>query len=110
MNEFGQILNVTITPGNVDDRQPVPDLLSGLFGKIFADRGYVSQKLAAELLADFGIQFVAKPRRNMKNKLMRLHDKLLARYSSIIETINDQLKNISQNCSLSASQPSQFLR
>lgn len=38
----------------------------GLFGKIFADRGYVSQKLAAQLLADFGIQFVAKPRRNMK--------------------------------------------
>lgn len=68
----------------------------GLFGKIFADRGYVSQKLAAQLLADFGIQFVAKPRRNMKNKLMRLHDKLLARKRSIIETINDQLKNISQ--------------
>ncbi|KST68516.1 hypothetical protein BC008_01510 [Mastigocoleus testarum BC008] len=37
-----------------------------------------------------------KPRRNMKNKLMRLHDKLLSRKRSIIETINDQLKNISQ--------------
>ncbi len=33
---------------------------------------------------------------NMKNKLMRLHDKLLSRQRSIIETINDQLKNISQ--------------
>jgi hypothetical protein len=32
----------------------------------------------------------------MKNKLMRLHDKLLSRQRSIIETINDQLKNISQ--------------
>ena len=41
-------------------------------------------------------QFFAKPRRNMKNKLMRLHDKLLSRQRSIIETINDQLKNISQ--------------
>ncbi|AFZ28686.1 transposase IS4 family protein [Gloeocapsa sp. PCC 7428] len=96
VNELGQLLNVTITPGNVDDRQPVPDLLSQLFGKIFADRGYVSQKLAAQLLEDFGIQFFAKPRRNMKNKLMLLHDKLLSRKRSIIETINDQLKNISQ--------------
>lgn len=69
VNELGQLLNVTLTPGNIDDRQPVPDLLSHLFG-IFGDRGYVSQKLAAQLLEDCGIQFFAKPRRNMKN--MRL--------------------------------------
>ncbi|MCC5652184.1 IS982 family transposase [Nostoc sp. XA013] len=96
VNEFGQLLNVALTPSNVDDRQPVHNLLSGLFGKVFADRGYVSQKLATQLLNDFGIEFFAKPRRNMKNKLMRLHDKLLSRKRSIIETINDQLKNISQ--------------
>ncbi|OUL34063.1 IS982 family transposase [Nostoc sp. 106C] len=96
VNELGQLLNVTLTPGNIDDRQPVPNLLSELFGKIFGDRGYVSQKLADQLLQDFGIQFFAKPRRNMKNKLMLLHDKLLSRKRSIIETINDQLKNISQ--------------
>ena len=96
VNELGQLLNVTLTPGNIDDRKPVPDLLSSLFGKVFADRGYVSQKLASLLLIEFGVQFFAKPRRNMKNKLMRLHDKLLSRKRSIIETINDQLKNISQ--------------
>lgn len=96
VNEVGQLLNAQLTPGNVDDRRPIPDLLQGLFGKFFADRGYVSQKLAHQLLEDFGIQFFAKPRRNMKNKLMRLHDKLLSRQRSIIETINDQLKNISQ--------------
>ncbi len=61
-----------------------------------AYRGYVSEKLASHLLEEFGIQFFAKPRRNMKNRLMRLHDKLLSRKRSIIETINDQLKNISQ--------------
>jgi transposase len=96
VNELGQLLNVHLTPGNVDDRSPVPTLLQGLFGKIFADRAYVSQKLATKLLKDLGIEFFAKPRRNMKNKLMRLHDKLLSRQRSIIETINDQLKNISQ--------------
>lgn len=96
VNEQGELLNVSITAGNVDDRNPVPKLVEGLFGKIFADRGYVSQKLASELLDNLGIEFFAKPRRNMKNKLMRLHDKLLSRKRSIIETIIDQLKNISQ--------------
>jgi len=38
VNELGQLLNVTLTPGNIDDRKPVPDLLSGLFGKIFGDK------------------------------------------------------------------------
>nr|WP_322661278.1 IS982 family transposase [Dendronalium sp. ChiSLP03b]MDZ8206569.1 IS982 family transposase [Dendronalium sp. ChiSLP03b] len=52
VNELGQLLNVTLTPGNIDDRQPVPNLLSELFGKIFGDRGYVSQKLANQLLED----------------------------------------------------------
>jgi transposase len=96
VNEHGEILNVIVTPGNIDDRKPIPDLLSGLFGKIFADRGYVSKQLADKLFKEFGIEFFAKPCRNMKNKLMRLHDKLLSRKRSIIETINDQLKNISQ--------------
>jgi transposase len=96
VSEHGELLNLTITAGNVDDRQPVPDLVSDLFGKIFADRGYVSAPLTTQLLEDFGIEFFPKPRRNMKNRLMRLNDKLLARKRSIIETIIDQLKNISQ--------------
>ena len=110
VNEIGQLLNAQLTPGNVDDHRPIPDLLQNFFGKFFvimqlamarficvcADRGYVSQKLAKQLLEELGIQFFAKPRRNMKNKLMRLHDKLLSPQRSIIETINDQLKNISQ--------------
>lgn len=96
VNECGELLNIQITPGNVDDRKPVLDLLKLLFGKVFGDRGYVSQTLAAQLFKDFGIQFFAKPRRNMKNRLIRLTDKLLSRKRSIIETIIDQLKNISQ--------------
>lgn len=96
VNERGELLNLQITPGNTDDRQPVLDLVQSLFGKIFADRGYVSQSLATNLLENFGIQFFAKPRRNMKNRLMLLSDKLLTRKRSIIETVIDQLKNISQ--------------
>ncbi|MBD1895974.1 IS982 family transposase [Coleofasciculus sp. FACHB-129] len=96
VNECGELLNFTLTPGNIDDRKPVPELLKGLFGKVFADRGYVSHALAQTLFQAYGIEFFAKPKRNMKNRLMRLSDKLLSRKRSIIETIIDQLKNISQ--------------
>lgn len=96
VSDRGELLNITLTPGNTDDRKPVMDLLSVLSGKVFADRGYVSKKLAKQLLEDFNIEFFAKPKRNMKNKLMRLTDKLLTRKRSIIETVIDQLKNISQ--------------
>lgn len=95
-NECGELLNFTLTPGNIDDRKPVPNLLKDLFGKVFADRGYVSKDLAQKVFDAYGIEFFAKPKRNMKNKLMRLTDKLLSRKRAIIETIFDQLKNISQ--------------
>ena len=57
---------------------------------------YVSKPLAERLFETYGIQFFAKPKRNMKNHLMRLTDKLLARKRAIVETIIGQLKNISQ--------------
>lgn len=106
VNEFGQLLNVTLTPGNIDDRQPVPDFLSGLFGKIFADRGYVFQKLTSRLFEDFGIEFFAKPRRNMKNQRLCVFMTSFCRVNArVIQTINDQLQNISQNCLFNASKP-----
>jgi hypothetical protein len=95
VNDRGELLAFQLTPGNVDDRQPVPQLVRGLSGKLFGDKGYLSQKLFTTLLEQ-NLQLVTKLRRNMKNKLMPLIDKLLLRKRAIIETINDQLKNISQ--------------
>lgn len=95
VNEHGEILSFQLTPGNIDDRKPVPVLFEGLFGKVFADRGYISKDLFAELFEEH-IQLVTGLRKNMKNRLMPWTDKLLLRKRSIIETINDQLKNISQ--------------
>jgi transposase len=95
VNEEGELLNVHLTPSNVDDRKPVNKLRQSLFGKVFADRGYVSQSLGEELLKDFGIEFFAKSKRNLKNPLIRLYDQLLSRKLSIVETIIDQLKKIS---------------
>jgi hypothetical protein len=96
VNDKGELLNFTLTPGNTDDRPPVPKLLQRLFGKVFADKGYISQKLAKQLLQHTGVQLITPLRRNMKNRLLMLNDRLLLRKRSIIETIIDQLKNISQ--------------
>src|SRR4028118_372372 len=96
VNDKGELLNFTLTPGNIDDRTPVPKLLQQLFGKVFADKGYVSQKLAKQLLKTAGIQLVTKLKRNMKQRLLPLNDRLLLRKRAIIETVIDQLKNISQ--------------
>lgn len=96
VNDKGELLNFVLTPGNTDDRTPVPKLLQQLFGKVFADKGYVSQKLIKQLLETVGVKLITKLKRNMKNRLMPLSDRLLLRKRSIIETIIDQLKNISQ--------------
>ncbi|MEO0801604.1 MAG: IS982 family transposase [Cyanobacteria bacterium J06642_2] len=96
VNERGELLNLTVTPGNVDDRRPVPQLLNELFGKVFGDKGSISQKLSEQLRDTSGIHLVTRIKRNMKNQLMEMSDKLLLRKRAIIESINDQLKNISQ--------------
>ena len=95
VNECGELLAFQLTAGNVDDRKPLLDMTKALFGKLFGDKGYISQKLFEQLFAN-NIQLITMVRKNMKNRLVLLEDKLMSRKRSIIETINDQLKNISQ--------------
>lgn len=95
INEIGEILSFQITQGNVSDINPVKKLAKGLWGKLFGDKGYISSKLFEDLIHQ-NLQLITGIRNNMKNKLMDICDKLLLRKRSIIETINDQLKNISQ--------------
>ncbi len=95
INDLGELLGFCLTPGNADDRRPVAKLVQELWGKLFGDRGYLSQKLFDELWAQ-GLQLITKVKRGMKNKLMPLLDKLLLRKRALIECVNDQLKNVSQ--------------
>jgi len=95
VNDRGDLLACCLTPGNVDDRAPVPRLIKGLRGKLFGDRGYISVPLT-QLLFEQGLHLITRLRKNMKNQLMHLSDKLLLRKRAIIESIIDQLKNISQ--------------
>ena len=38
INDRGELLAFKLTPGNVDDRKPVPEMTEGIFGKLFGDR------------------------------------------------------------------------
>lgn len=93
VDDCGEILSFRITRGNVDDRTPVPEMLKNFIGKVFGDRGYISKKLT-ELLATDEVELITTVRKNMKPRVLAAFDKLLLRKRSIIETINDQLKNI----------------
>jgi Transposase DDE domain len=95
VNDRGELLSLRLTPGNTDDRRPVPELVKGLFGKLFGDRGYVSQPLF-ETLYGGGVQLVTRLKTRMKNRLLPLMDKIMLRKRAIIESVTDQLKNISQ--------------
>lgn len=94
-NEMGELLSFMLTPGNVDDRDPLKNssFLEAISGKLVGDKGYISKGLFEKLFVD-GIQLITKLKSNMKGALMTVSDKLLVRKRAIIETINDELKNI----------------
>ena len=96
VNDRGELLAFCLTPGNTDDRQPVSRLARRLFGKLLGDKGYISAALAEQLLVRQGLHLITKLRKNMRNVLLPLADKLLLRKRALIESINDQLKNICQ--------------
>ncbi|MDE7104450.1 MAG: transposase [Ruminococcus sp.] len=75
ISDEGKILSFCLTSGNVDDR------------------GYISQKLFEKLL-EKDITLVTREKKNMKNKLMDLYDRLMLRKRAVIESVNDFLKNI----------------
>jgi len=95
INDQGDLLAALFTPGHVDDRKPVPKLARRLFGKLVGDRGYISHDLFARLWGQ-GVHLITRIKKNMQNKLLPLLDKILLRKRTLVETVNDQLKNICQ--------------
>lgn len=96
-NEKGEVLNFIITPGDLDDRKPLEykAFVEFIYGKLVGDKGYIGKNLFQRLFVD-GIQLITKLKSNMKGALMSVSDKLLLRKRAIIETVNDELKNIAQ--------------
>jgi hypothetical protein len=94
INDNGEIIKFVISGANTDDREPLKNqrFHQDIFGKLVGDKGYISQYLFEKLFAD-DIHLITKIKKNMKNALMHLYDKILLRKRALIETVNDPLKN-----------------
>ena len=97
INDKGEILSFMITQGNTDDRVPLTNenFIKKIIGKLVGDKGYLSEKLSNILFIN-GIQLITKLRKNMKGKIMSISDSILLRKRAVIESVNDELKNICQ--------------
>lgn len=95
INDKGEILSFCFSRANVDDRDTkiMSIMTKEVFGKLFGDRGYIDQKLAEYLWND-GVELIYKRRKNMKSMNLSDTDKILLRKRALIETVNDELKNI----------------
>ncbi|PKH01271.1 IS982 family transposase [Psychromonas sp. MB-3u-54] len=94
VNHLGDILSVKRTEGNVEDRNPVSDMVSALSGKLYGDKGYLGKALA-DKLQDKGVELITNVRKKMKKVAISKCDKAMLSKRYLIETINDQVKNIS---------------
>lgn len=96
INDKWEILNFMFTPGNVDDRESLKQgrFIQNIKGKLCADKGYIEQTLFENLFLN-GIPLITKVKNRMKNSLISMAgNKILLRKRALIETVNDELKNI----------------
>jgi Transposase DDE domain len=90
----GAIVALKLTPGNVSNTAPVPELTKDLVGKLFGDKGYLGRKLAHDLLRR-GLVLMTRVRRNMKARPVSFFDKALLDGRNIAETIIGHIKEFS---------------
>ena len=93
INHTGEILDVALTPGNVDDRKLLwglpPD--AGLHGRLFGDRGYISKDLREHLGAQ-GVTLIYKVRKNMDPLDLSVSDAVLLKKRTLVESVIRELK------------------
>ena len=87
----GNLVKVSFSNGNKDDRKGLRSMISGIYVKVFGDRGYISTELFEDLYAK-GIPLVTRVKKNMKNMLMPITDKVMLFKRALIETVIGKLK------------------
>ena len=96
VNERGELLKVIFTSGDVSDITVLKELCENSWGTVYGDKGYISKKIADELQKDLEIKIVTRVRKNMKSKNYSAEEQYFLNRRGLIETVNDQLKNIYQ--------------
>ena len=95
INSSGELIRLRLTPGNIDDRTPMPDLCEGLFGQLYADKGYIAHWLT-ETLAEQNLQLITPLKKRMKPVPRTDFEKAILQRRALIETVFDELKNLCQ--------------
>ena len=91
INHTGALLDVALTPGNIDDRKPLRKFAERLHGSLYADRGYISKDLREEL-REQGVNLVYKVRKNMEPLDLSVSDEVLLKKRMLIESVIRELK------------------
>lgn len=91
INNKGQIMAVTITKGNIHDVTVAEKLAANLVGKMYGDKGYISKDLFQNLY-NKGLKLFTSIRKDMKNYLFEMEDKINLRKRSLIESVFKVLK------------------
>jgi hypothetical protein len=92
INHKGQIMALKITPGNTADSSMLQEMTKHLAGKLYADQGYIGHEMF-KTRWQRGLHLITGIRRNMKNYLMPMADKIMLRKRFVIETVLDTLKS-----------------
>lgn len=95
INDKGELSSFYLTKGNIGNRnvELMTAMTKDVFGKLFGDKGYITKALS-ELLFQDGIQLITKVRKNMKKHNLSDIDAILLRKRALVESVNDELKNI----------------
>ena len=84
INHQSDLLALKVTPGNADDQKGLLSIASNLFGKLYADKGYIGKDFAKKM-KDKRIEVVHS-----------VFDQALLRKRSQVEAVFDELKNLCQ--------------
>ena len=91
VNNNGEIINVYFSRGNKNDIIGLDKMTKDLNGKLFGDKGYISDKHKQELKKR-KLKLVTKVRKNMKPQRLTKIEKALLKRRGIVETVIEQLK------------------
>lgn len=93
INDKSEIIAVKITKGNKDDRKAFEEMAlnKDLKGKCYGDKAYISKDMFIRLYRK-GLTVITGIKKNMKNYLIPLLDKIFLRKRFIIETIFGYIK------------------
>jgi len=94
INSKGEVLDFAITSGNIVDNNTeiIEKLMQNIHGKVYGDKGYLLNSDLFQKLYCQGIHLVTKIRKNMKNKLMDIGDKIMLKKRGVIESVGAVFK------------------